>query len=164
MMKILFAAVLAAAGFCAISHGSAADQALPDRPGKDTVAEVCAACHTLDRLRAGYTPAGWRTVVRMMLNFGAPIPADQVTTVTDYLAAAFPERARPAAVLISGPAQVTINEWPVPTPGSRPHDPLGAMDGAIWYTGQLANVLGRLVRRPAASRNTRSIRRPARMG
>ena len=38
----------------------------------------------------------------------------------------------------------SIKEWPVATPGSRPHDPLAARDGAIWYTGQLSNVLGRL--------------------
>ncbi|MBI4502337.1 MAG: cytochrome C, partial [Gemmatimonadetes bacterium] len=43
-----------------------------------------------------------------------------------------------------GGVQVTIREWEVPTPGSRPHDPLGTADGAIWYTGQMANKLGRL--------------------
>lgn len=30
------------------------------------------------------------------------------------------------------------------TPGSRPHDPLAARDGSLWYTGQMANVLGRV--------------------
>src|SRR5512133_4066719 len=34
--------------------------------------------------------------------------------------------------------------WQVPTPGSRPHDPLATRDGAIWYTGQLSGKLGRL--------------------
>jgi virginiamycin B lyase len=29
-------------------------------------------------------------------------------------------------------------------PGSRPHDPLATDDGAIWYAGQFANLLGRL--------------------
>jgi virginiamycin B lyase len=48
-------------------------------------------------------------------------------------------------VLISGPVEVAISEWPVPTLGSRPHDPLAGADGAIWYTGQTANLLGRLV-------------------
>src|SRR5262249_60783882 len=55
-----------------------------------------------------------------------------------------PERQRPAAAVIPGPIQAVIKEWPVPTPGSRPHDPLAARDGAIWWTGQLANTLGRL--------------------
>jgi virginiamycin B lyase len=40
--------------------------------------------------------------------------------------------------------KVSIREWDVPTPNSRPHDPEVAPDGALWYTGQLANKLGRL--------------------
>src|SRR4051812_36398892 len=32
----------------------------------------------------------------------------------------------------------------VPAPGSHPHDPLDTQDGSIWYTGQMANLLGRL--------------------
>src|SRR6266700_2549125 len=38
----------------------------------------------------------------------------------------------------------SIREYDVPTPNSRPHDPAVAPDGALWYTGQLANKLGRL--------------------
>ena len=30
----------------------------------------------------------------------------------------------------------------MPTPGSRPHDPLAAPDGTIWYSGHMANLLG----------------------
>src|SRR6266545_1228515 len=40
--------------------------------------------------------------------------------------------------------KVAIREYDVPTPNSRPHDPAIAPDGALWYTGQLANKLGRL--------------------
>ena len=40
--------------------------------------------------------------------------------------------------------KVVIREWDVPTPDSRPHDPEVAPDGALWYTGQQANKLGRL--------------------
>jgi virginiamycin B lyase len=42
------------------------------------------------------------------------------------------------------PEDVVILEWDVPTPNSRPHDPAFAPDGALWYTGQVANRLGRL--------------------
>lgn len=42
------------------------------------------------------------------------------------------------------PSEVTIKEWDVPTANSRPHDPAVAPDGALWYTGQTANKLGRL--------------------
>ena len=39
---------------------------------------------------------------------------------------------------------VQIQEYEVPTPKSRPHDPALAPDGSLWYTGQGANKLGRL--------------------
>jgi len=118
--------------------------ALPDGPGKARVSEVCGGCHAINRLGAGYTPDGWRMVAHMMQNFGAPVPAEEWPTVTNYLIAAFPEKPRPPAVVLAGPVQASIKEWPVATVGSRPHDPMAAPDGAIWYSGQLANVLGRL--------------------
>src|SRR5437879_11739472 len=37
-----------------------------------------------------------------------------------------------------------MRAWQAATPGSRPHDPLAARDGSLWYTGQMANVLGRV--------------------
>ena len=116
----------------------------PEGAGKSDVVAICGGCHDINRLKAGYTSEGWHTVMRMMQNFGAPIPPDQVTTITDYLIRSFPEGARPQAALIEGPVDVSIKEWPVATPGSRPHDPLAARDGSLWYTGQLANKLGRL--------------------
>jgi virginiamycin B lyase len=130
------------ASFWVVSPAFGQNFNLPDGPGKETVVAVCGGCHAMNRLGAGYTPEGM--VVRMMLNFDVPIPEDQLASVTEYLAKAFPERPRPAAVINPGPVEVSIKEWPVATLGSRPHDPLAAKDGAIWYTGQLANVLGRL--------------------
>ncbi len=47
-------------------------------------------------------------------------------------------------VLVAAAPQVSIREFDVPTPKSRPHDPAVAPDGALWYTGQMANKLGRL--------------------
>jgi virginiamycin B lyase len=40
--------------------------------------------------------------------------------------------------------KLVIKEWDVPTPDSHPHDPAVAPDGALWYTGQMSNTLGRL--------------------
>jgi len=40
--------------------------------------------------------------------------------------------------------KVILKEWDVPTPNSHPHDPALAPDGALWYTGQESNTLGRL--------------------
>jgi|HubBroStandDraft_1064217.scaffolds.fasta_scaffold09571_4 virginiamycin B lyase len=126
------------------SGGPPVEANFPNGPGKQTVVEVCGACHDLVRLTAGYTPEGWLSVTAMMRNFGAPVPADEWDRVRAYLIRSFPERPRPEARLLPGPAQVFIMQWPLPTPGSRPHDPMVAHDGAIWWTGQLANKLGRL--------------------
>ena len=118
---------------------------LPDGPGKDAVQASCTPCHGLGQVvRAGYDSAGWRNVVAMMTNAGAKLPPERVDDVVAYLAKNFPPKAAPAAVVIPGSVSVAIQEWVVPTPGSRPHDPLAAPDGSIWYTGQMANVLGRL--------------------
>jgi predicted aconitase with swiveling domain len=48
------------------------------------------------------------------------------------------------AFWLAGNLDVTIHEYDVPTPKSKPHDPAVAPDGALWYTGQMANRLGRL--------------------
>ena len=127
---------------CSIISAHAQD--LPAGPGKETVAAACGSCHDVNRIRAGYTPDGWRSVIQMMKNVDAPVPKDQWETVTEYLIKNFPEKPRPPAAVIDGPVQASIKEWPVPTPGSRPHDPRAAKDGSIWWTGQLANKLGRL--------------------
>jgi virginiamycin B lyase len=50
-----------------------------------------------------------------------------------------------AAVLVPGPLQVSMTVFSAGiTPGARPHDPLATRDGALWYTGQASNTLGRV--------------------
>jgi virginiamycin B lyase len=39
---------------------------------------------------------------------------------------------------------VVVQEYDLPTPASRPHDPALGPDGSLWYTAQMANKLGRL--------------------
>jgi virginiamycin B lyase len=143
LMPAIAAAVICATPALAQQAQNAA-QDFPEGPGKQFLTTTCNTCHPANRVRAGYTPEGWRTVIRMMLNFEVPIPEDQVGPLTDYLIKNFPEKPRPAAVIIDGPVKASIKQWPVPTPGSRPHDPLAAKDGAIWWSGQLASKLGRL--------------------
>ena len=116
----------------------------PDGPGKQSVLATCGGCHDINRLRAGYTPAGWNMIQHMMQNMAAPIAPEEWPTVVTYLMKSFPERPRPAAAVIAGPVQATIKLWDVPTIGSRPHDPLATKDGAIWWSGQLSNKLGRV--------------------
>lgn len=53
-----------------------------------------------------------------------------------------------AGCVASGPAladiNITVQEWDVPTPNSRPHDPAAGIDGSFWFTAMNANQLGRL--------------------
>jgi len=70
-------------GAATVSPVLAQDINLPDGPGKDTVAAMCGTCHRMAFLANGYTPEGWHTVMRMMLNFGVSVPKDEVATVTD---------------------------------------------------------------------------------
>src|SRR5215210_622787 len=115
---------------------------LPDGAGKETVQALCATCHSLNQIvsSGGYTREGWHTLISTMV----ALPAEQDAAVTEYLARNFPEQPRPPAVVIPGSAKVSFKEWAVPTLGSRPHDPLSAPDGSLWYTGQFANRLGRV--------------------
>ena len=43
-----------------------------------------------------------------------------------------------------GELKVSIKEWDVPTRGAHPHDPAVGMDGALWFTEQMQNKIGRL--------------------
>ncbi len=118
---------------------------LPEGAGREIVQSKCAGCHELGRvLRSGYSAQDWRIVVHMMNNVGAQVPDEQLPVLVKYLAENFPEKPRPQGPVIAGPTQVVFKEWVLPTPGSRPHEPLATLDGSIWYTGQMANVLGRV--------------------
>jgi virginiamycin B lyase len=122
-----------------------AETGLPDGPGKEILQSACAGCHELGRvLHAGYSAEDWETVLHMMKNVGAQISDSQLETLVAYLAENFPERSKSRGAVIPGPVHVSFKEWTTPTPGSRPHDPLAALDGTIWYTGQMANALGHI--------------------
>src|SRR5579859_2330266 len=70
----------------------------PEGPSKQRFVDTCNGCHDINRVRGGYTPEGWLTVVRMMQNMDAPVPAEEWGAMTDYLMKNFPERKRPEAV------------------------------------------------------------------
>jgi virginiamycin B lyase len=75
-------------------------QDFPEGEGRSIVISQCGRCHELDRVTGGYTPEGWRTVVRTMQNFGMELPQEQVRVATEYLILNFPAKVRPAATSI----------------------------------------------------------------
>jgi len=137
-------ALICAAMLWSQSRGTP-ERPLPDGPGRDAVQAACTQCHALAMVsNAGHTHDDWVTVVNMMVNDGAKLEQSQIPQIADYLAKNFPEKPLPPAVIVPGPVKVTFKQWTVPTPGSRPHDPLAAADGTIWYTGHMASLLGHI--------------------
>lgn len=131
----------APAAVCAQGGGRGRQVTLPDGPGKDIVQTVCSTCHSLSNItNDGYTRDEWKYLTSTMVD----LTRDQASVVLDYLAAHFPEKPKPHAVIIPGSVTIAFREWTLPTRGSRPHDPLATPDGALWYTGMFANVLGRV--------------------
>ena len=148
LLRIFFVALLLCGSLAA--HGQTK---LPEGAGKEILHSACTGCHEIGRvLRAGYSAQDWRTVLHMMRNVGAQLSDDQMATLVTYLAENFAEKPKPQGAIVPGPARVTFEEWTVPTLGSRPHDPLAALDGTIWYTDQMANALGHID--PATGRIT----------
>jgi virginiamycin B lyase len=146
--KSLFGLLIAVLYCCAVlaqGPGGQAAQSLPPGDGKAIVDSACTTCHAATMItNAGHTPEDWKLLVERMVSAGADVPQNQMAMVTDYLSKNFPERNVPKAVTVPGSMKVTFKEWKAPTVGSRPHDPLATHDGYLWYTGQYANVLGRV--------------------
>jgi virginiamycin B lyase len=147
MQKLIFAAAIAVAA-TPLHAAQTADpdvNKLPAGPEKAIVAEVCTACHELGRIVNGsYDAAGWHNVVNMMVNAGAALTPDQIAPVTNYLIKGIPEKPFPPFKEVAGQVKVSIKEWVLPTPGTRPHDPLAAADGTVWYTGHMGSLIGHL--------------------
>ena len=95
---------------------------LPEGPAKEEIEANCNVCHTTDRIisSTGFDRKGWENVIDGMVNAGSPLPHDQIEMVVDYLTKNFPPKPMPPAVLVPGSVKVSIKEWTVPTPGSRP--------------------------------------------
>jgi virginiamycin B lyase len=122
---------------------------LPDGPGKALVEANCARCHALTLIpnSVGFSKQEWTELIASMVE----LPKNDADTVGAYLAQHYPQKPDAAkAVIIPGPVPVGIKEWMAPTLGQRPHDPLAARDGSIWWTGQFANRLGRVDPRSGA--------------
>ena len=116
---------------------------LPAGSGMELVSTTCAACHGLNLIAnsPGYTQEEWVHVFSSMVE----VPNDQRDVMAGYLAEHFPEKADALrAVVVDGPVNVNIREWIAPTLGQRPHDPLAARDGSIWWSGQYNSLLGRV--------------------
>jgi virginiamycin B lyase len=146
LSKALFVAALFAwMPLAAQAQGQAQSPPLPDdgTNGKKLAENFCTMCHQTNLITgsSGYTRDGWNELIGTMLDLsGAPQDA---ATLTAYLEKHFPPNTRRAPKLVSGPTEITFTEWVMPTLGQRARDPMQAEDGAVWWAGQFANLIGR---------------------
>jgi len=76
-----------------VSPGSmlAAQNVLPDAPGRDVTARVCANCHAAETVASvRHTPEGWRDVIAKMVAACLEGTEQELDTVHQYLSTQFP--------------------------------------------------------------------------
>ncbi|MBV8842785.1 MAG: helix-hairpin-helix domain-containing protein [Bryobacterales bacterium] len=94
---------------------SAAGQNLPDGPGKEVFAKVCAGCHELD-LATGQKKSKdeWKQTVDRMIGYGAELTKEQSEQIVNYLAANYgtpadaPKAGLDAKMMPEGPGKEVI--------------------------------------------------------
>jgi len=75
----------------------AAQNALPDAPGRDVTVKLCSNCHAADVVASvRFTPQGWRDVISKMVAAGAKGTNQELETVFDYVSTQFPVETQPA--------------------------------------------------------------------
>jgi competence protein ComEA len=100
-MRLFFVAIVATLllGGAAGSPGAmrAAQNVLPDAPGRDVTVKLCAGCHAAETVAsARHTPEGWRDVIAKMVAAGAEGTEAELETVFQYLSTQFPAEAQKA--------------------------------------------------------------------
>jgi competence ComEA-like helix-hairpin-helix protein len=98
-MRVTFAAtgvILLLGGAVGSSDAMrAAQDVLPDAPGKEITVKVCAGCHAAETVASvRHTPEGWRDVIAKMVAAGAEGTEQELETVLQYLSAQFPAEAQ----------------------------------------------------------------------
>ena len=92
------AATIAMTGAAAMAAviAPALAQDLPNGNGRDVVQMICTGCHDLEPItgNVGFSRQDWETVVKSMIDMGATITPEQVSVITNYLAANFPPKAK----------------------------------------------------------------------
>lgn len=102
----------------------------------------CGACHSTQLIERsmGYTVEGWRALIDTMIE----LDTEDAASIAAHLGAIHPPSERRAPTLIAGPVELDWQAWSGPTLGQRARDPVEAPDGAIWWTGQWADIVTRL--------------------
>jgi competence protein ComEA len=95
----LATAVIVLLGAASGSPGQmfAAQDVLPDAPGRDITVKLCATCHAAETVASvRHPPEGWRDVIAKMVAAGAEGTEQEFETVLQYLSTQFPAEAQKA--------------------------------------------------------------------
>lgn len=143
-MRVTTLAVLAAAAAQLFGISAAKAQSLPEGAGRDRVEAVCSSCHSTKLIgrSSGYTRAEWDALTAAMIDL--TVDTEGHAAILDYLTATFPPSGNRASKPAPGDMTINFEDWVVPTRGQRPRDPVESSDGAIWWVGQWADILGRI--------------------
>ncbi len=98
-MRVFFVVTLVLLPLVAGSPGAmlAAQNVLPDAPGRDITVKLCAGCHAAETVASvRHTPEGWRDVIAKMVAAGAEGTEQELETVFQYLSTQFPVEAQKA--------------------------------------------------------------------
>ena len=100
-MRVFFVAIVATLllGGAVGSPGAmrAAQNVLPDAPGRDVTVKLCAGCHAAETVASvRHPPEGWREVIAKMVAAGAEGTEQELETVFQYLSTQFPAEAQKA--------------------------------------------------------------------
>ena len=96
MFSKIAAATIVVSGAAAMAAviAPALAQDLPNGNGREMVQMICTGCHDLEPITGaiGFSRQDWETVVKSMIDMGATIKPEQVSVITNYLAANFPPK------------------------------------------------------------------------
>ena len=98
-MRSFFTAIGCALLFGAAARPSqpilAAQNVLPDGPGRDATVKVCGNCHGAETVASvRLSPDGWREMINRMVAAGAKGTEQELETVFQYLSSQFPADAQ----------------------------------------------------------------------
>jgi hypothetical protein len=96
-----------------------AQDGLPDGNGKDLVAGICTGCHQTDQITrsSGYSAEHWKELTGTMIDLSGDPPTQNA--IIQYLTEKFPPNTTRAPKQVSGPVQIDIKQWTMPTLGQR---------------------------------------------
>jgi mono/diheme cytochrome c family protein len=88
---ILGIAMVVSGATVVLASGAEPGPELPPGPGRDVTAQACLGCHGADTLtRRRLSPADWKDMVDLMVNYGAMVDDKQKAEIVDYLSRALP--------------------------------------------------------------------------